>query len=330
MANRLITGLLVIALAATSFLGVRAFVKNPCTTTLSWSLGDIDPRFNISRDTVLAYSKEAANTWNKAYSPNPLLEHREKNGDITITFVYDERQRTTIQNERLKRTIEDEKKELTEIKETIESLRAEYQRLEESISSKTAAYNSRLSKHNKEIAYWNDRGGAPNDVYQRIQREAASLETERVSINAAISRYNRLADQIRNYGKEHNEIVGTINEKIGGLNETALRDFEEGTYDPGTETITIYEYGSIIALKRVLLHEFGHAIGLGHVDDEEAIMYSINQGKNVDLTDSDKAELAKRCRQKTLDDVVETARSIRDDIFHLAGLSGPDRAVQGE
>lgn len=330
MVNRGISILIMISMLASGYIGVRALTRNPCSVTKTWSLGPVDPRFNLSKEDIVTYANEAAGVWNKAYDVNPLFAYKESGGDITITFVYDERQRTTVRNEHLKDSIAEEKGELTELKQTIESLRREHRDLEEDIRTRSTAYNAQLTRHNKEVSSWNQKGGAPAETYKRLQSTAASLETERTAINQLVARYNTLADQIRSYGTEHNEIVGTINEKISTINETALKDFEEGVYDPNTETITIYEYGSIPTLKRVLIHEFGHALSLPHVEDKEAIMYPVNQSTSLELASADREELAYTCREKTLDDVLAFARVIRDDIARLAGWSSYDTAVQAE
>ena len=305
------------ALSLVGYTGVQALMQNPCTTAKTWSIVSVDPRFGVPTSSLVSYAKEASNVWNTAYRTNDVLGYKEKDGTIGISLVFDERQRTTLQNERLKQTIEEERGELNDIKETIGSLREEYDTLEKEIRTRTASYNSRLSKQASEVSYWNARGGAPTDVYQRLEREQSSLETERLSLNSKITRFNTLAEKIRQYAKDHNEVVSTINEKISTLNENALREFEEGTYDPNTRTITIYEFGSTEALKRVLAHELGHALGLNHVDDKESIMYPVNQGKTLLLSQADKDELADVCRDKTAGDVIEIVRTIRDDIVHL-------------
>lgn len=322
---------MVISLVGAGYVGVHAITKNPCSVPKTWSIGSVDSRFGISNDTVKSYGLEATNSWNKHYAENDLFSYQESGGDITIIFKYDERQQTTIANENLKSTIEEEKEALHDLKQTLTSLQSEYDALEKSVRTQTGLYNTKLTKHNKEVEYWNKEGGAPSDVYVRLQREASSLETERASLNASIRKLNTLAETIRTYGKDHNLVVGTINEKIQTLNKTAAREFEEGTYDPSTKTITIYEYGSILALKRVLIHEFGHALSIDHIEDnEQAIMYPINQGKNLELTGEDISSLVDTCREKTFKDIASSLRIMYGDISHLVGSSLSDTAVQAE
>lgn len=314
------TTLTVIFTLSTLGYGIHHITRNPCDRPKLVSIEEIDPRFGIATNTVAMYSKEAIEVWNRSYAKNDVFTYTETEGDVRIRFVYDERQRTTIVNETLKQTIDKEKEELSDIKRTIESLKNEYSTLEKTILTQTKSYNDHLKKHNDEVTYWNGRGGAPTDVYQRIQRDEASLETERIALNKNITRYNTLADQIQRYGQNHNQAVTIVNEKIQTLNKTAVREFEEGTYDPKTQIITVYEYANETALKRVLIHEFGHALALNHVDDKEAIMYSVNQGKNLTLTASDTKELLNRCREKTLHDLFLELKTMGDGIVHL-GLS---------
>ena len=322
--------ILVFCVICAGYFGVQSFFRNPCALPKTFSVGAVDSQFNISKETVELYSKEAAAVWNNSYKENQLLTYIETGGDIQITFIYDERQRTTIKNERLQRTIDAEKGELNSIKETIDSLKKEYDALEKNITAQTKTYNARLTKHNEEIEYWNSRGGAPREDYQRLEREAASLETERLSLNTNIARFNVLVERIKNYDKDHNQVVSTLNEKISTLNKNTLREFEEGTYDPNTRTITIYEYGNTTALKRVLIHELGHALALNHVDDKEAIMYSVNQGKNLTLTKADKEELMNVCREKSFNDIKTNLITIRDGIFLLLKSSWLDRVAPQE
>ncbi len=319
-----LVALLAVFAIGASTRAVQSLTRNPCSIPKTYSIGPIDPRFGVSDDTASLYIQNAANVWNKAYATNTLLTYVPEGGDITLAFVYDERQRTTIANEKIKQTIESQKSTLDDLKETIDSLKEQYSALGKTITSQTNAYNTDLAAHNAEVKHWNSQGGATSEVYLRLQREGAALETRRATINANISRYNQLASRIQTYARDHNEVVMTLNTKINALNQSALGEFEEGTYDPNTEKITIYEFGSPIALKRVLTHEFGHALGLNHVSEKNSIMYPVNESSSLSLSDADLEELGKICTAKTLASLLERVQVIRDGIFHLALSSWHD------
>lgn len=78
------------------------------------------------------------------------------------------------------------------------------------------------------------------------------------------------------------------------------REFDQGEYTAraGNQSITIYEYGSHDALVRILAHEFGHSLGIEHVDDPEAIMYFMNESKSPTLTRADYDALSTTCNAR--------------------------------
>lgn len=280
----------------------KLYFANPCDTPRTYGIGTIDPKFGISTTTVINYSKQAAEVWNKTYKNNPLLSYEESGADIIISFIYDERQRTTIRNAKLKREIAEDREDLTSKRATIDPLQSEYQSLQADVTRDTNAYKAHLATYNQEVEYWNKKGGVPASKYESFQQDQAALEKERLALTSLIARLNELARAINNYGADHNQEVNILNDKISDLNSSANRDFEQGWYDPNTKTITIYEYNSFLELKRVLSHELGHAIRMGHVENKESIMYPINERPNMVPTPEDLSALFNACKQKSLRD----------------------------
>ncbi|MDO8571218.1 MAG: matrixin family metalloprotease, partial [bacterium] len=94
-----------------------------------------------------------------------------------------------------------------------------------------------------------------------------------------------------------NESVAALNAKVAEFNKTAGRTFREGEYvrDSSGERINVFEFVGTTQLKRVLAHEFGHAIGLDHNDDSKSIMFAKNESGNLVASASDLSALRALC-----------------------------------
>jgi len=269
---------------------------NPCSITKTFSIDTIDSEFSIATSTVSTYLDEASALWNEAYPNSTLLKQVPRDGDILISFIYDERQRTTIQNERLSRQINDQKEKLTTIKDTITELETAYTTQKEVLLSLQNDYAIKLDSYNIRVNNINIRKKAPSsEEIVQLQSDKQNLDEERMVINTKIDTVNDLIAQISNYGTTHNAVVTDTNIIVDEINEQSRNSFEEGVYDQGNDTITIYEYDSALRLQRVLAHELGHALGLDHVSEKESIMYFYNDGIAFALSTQDKAALSTKC-----------------------------------
>lgn len=242
-----------------------------CRTPIAYRIGDVDPRFNISRDEVRNVLDGAASIWENATGRN-LFTYDEE-ADLVVNFVYDSRQRNLDEAERLKEQL-DQKKDINDtLGETYSSLVNEYNERKLTFEDSKAAYERKLNNYNTEVESYNEQGGAPSAVYNQLQKRKDELDTERQKINQMASELNDLGEQINKLGEKGNEIIEEYNESVSTFNDQYgySEEFTQGDYQGNS--INIYQFESRVELELVLAHELGHSLSIGHVENDTAIMY---------------------------------------------------------
>lgn len=265
-----------------------------CSSPIQYKLGTFDTRFGISREAFLASIQAGADIWNKPFGKT-LFEYNEK-GALTINLMYDTRQQTTQQNSALQADVNKIKDAADTTKEQYIALKNEYFASKQAYNEEFALYTKRESDYSTQVTYWNDQGGAPKDEYLRLSEEQQVLIQTRTVLEKKRLAMNDLADQINLFIKKYNVLVTNANVAIDTINQNAGKEFEEGEYHSGNNTITIYEFSTDKKLKRVLAHELGHAFGLDHNNNPLSIMYPVNKASTLHLSDDDKAALSMRCK----------------------------------
>lgn len=275
-----------------SLLDVREFFSPACETPIRYTVGTIDPRYDVSRAEVESALKEAATLWNEAAGKTVVEVGTED--AVVVNFVYSRYQ----ENAELGVAIDAEQAAYEAKHEEVQELRDTYQSLRARFQSAQAAFSRRAAAYDEEVKFWNERGGAPPREYEELEEEQRALAREQEALNKRADEINALARELNTEVEELNRLAARTNAKVGTYNKTAGNDFEQGTYTEDREgkRISIYEFTSRTELKRVLAHEFGHALGIGHVENPESIMYSYNIGEAFELSAEDVAALKERCR----------------------------------
>lgn len=254
---------LVVALAALGSIYYVYEDTRPCTHSITYSFGTIDSRFGIGTTALVKSAVNAANIWNKA-SGKTLLAYDPK-AVLKINLVYDEREESA----KLGAAIVREQEAQDGARSTLDALQRQFTDAQQAYNAKVQASNAK--------------GGA-------TPKETRALDAERQSL---MQYSNELKTKIDAF----NQGVRDLNALIAEYNKTAGRVFEQGQYvrDASGERINIFEFIGSTQLERVLAHEFGHAIGLDHNDDPDAIMYSQNESGNLKPTAADLASLNEVC-----------------------------------
>lgn len=273
----------------------------PCRESITYRLGIIDPQFGLSTTTALADMEKAARLWDQG-ADKKLLVYDQEHGAVVISFTYDTRQETTQKLSAIGASVNQDRAVYDALKAEYASLYADYTTEKAAFVAANDTFKKESAQYQTEVASWNARGGAPKNAYEQLQAQTAhlaqmqaDLQRQQKEINAQVDAVNQLVAELNGLAKSLNLDVSAYN-TIGAL---AGEEFEQGLYESslGQRTITIFEYENHTKLVRVLAHEMGHALGLDHVEDEDAIMAAINEGTKIALTVGDIQELDHVCAQ---------------------------------
>jgi hypothetical protein len=246
---------------------------SPCDTPIHYKLGSVDKRFNITPDELLVDIESSADIWSKAEGKNLFVN--DPKGPLTINLVFDERQALTDQIKKLR-------DELSSGKNTLNAQIANYKEL-------LSQFNQKATDLNNLVEYWNQRGGAPTDVYEKLISEQKSLQAEEKELN-------QLAKILNQNTQSYNSQVIKLNNAITTFNQQIITKPEEGFYDGPNQRIDIYFVTDKNELIHTLAHEFGHALGINHNQNPKSIMYP-QTSTTLTLTDEDKIELQNICQK---------------------------------
>ena len=280
---------------------VASFLRTakPCQEPITYRLGKVDERFNLSREEFRTAVNMAAAIWGKPFHRDLFRE--EADGVIEINLLYDYRQEATDRLKKLNYKIDRSRGSYEELKSRLENSKAEYEQKKAGLNSDFNAYNAKVNAFNAEIESWNRRGGAPQSIHMRLMNEKDELITLNDNLQRRQEEMKTLVDTINSIVVVLNEIASNNNLDLvdqQNIGNTLGREFCEGFYEykNGKRSITIYQYDNEYRLVRVLAHEFGHALGLNHSKNADAVMYPLIKSDSLELAADDIAALEGRCK----------------------------------
>lgn len=269
--------------------------RSPCSKTIEYDIGRLDREFGLSREEFKDDITVAEKVWEKALDRNEFAY--KPGAAFKVNLIYDERQIATVQKQKTEFG-------LSAVEEAFKNLDSQFSLFKKQYDQKVAAYESSLSAYQNrkedyeaEVAKWNARGGAPKDEYESLEEERQVLNAEAERLNLETNAINEMAGELnallkqRNIkAEEYNKLAEQYNKKYGqGL------EFNQAEYNG--KGINVYQFANRQDLVLALTHEFGHALGMDHVDNPDSVMYYLSgpASSQPTLSSEDISELERVC-----------------------------------
>lgn len=243
---------------------------------------------------------EAAGLWNDA-AGRPLFR-RDPRGVLRVNLVYDHRQAAVdrLKTEGLR--LDGSRASYEALKERVEAFRAEFAATREALEGDLEAHNAAVRRFNADVAEARRAGGAAVEEVRRLERVREELDRRLEDLKGRQSALrdhaeglNGLIELLNQQAAAHNAHLASVQATEAELGEA----FCKGRYrqEGLARSITIYQANGRDDLVRVLAHELGHALGLEHLPEPEAVMHSHMRTDAPELTAADRAALLERIRR---------------------------------
>jgi hypothetical protein len=297
----------------------------PCSTPIIYSLGTFDSDFGLTQAQFLNDINQAVQIWDKPFG-RTFFELASSSGsganaaaningydaanDLKINLIYDYRQQATDAMNTVGVSIDDQTSVYNALKAKYNSLTTAYTEEKAALATVVADFQTEQNNYNQAVNYWNNRGGASAAEYATLTQEKTALESQATAVTGDQNALNGTVNTINVTASTINKYVALLNNEAGQYNSIASssgigEEFDEGEYvvdatsgDSATASkhIDIFQYSTQTKLIRVLAHELGHALGLGHsYTNPQAIMYPLNQGTDLSLAPEDVAAVKEEC-----------------------------------
>lgn len=290
-----VLGILLLFAAIATFI----FVINPttvCERPLAYDIGIVDDEFGITKDSFLSTIVQAENIWEGGMGME-LFTYK-PDAEFKINLIFDERQRKTLAERRAREVLEGNGASYDSLHERYDSLISQHNKKLEQYNASLTIYEKDLSKYNSEVEHYNKIGGAPEKKFNELERKRAEMENTVVLLDNRRGELDKLNDQINSLVEKINNLAGEYNTDVAKYNQAfgTATTFDQGEYTG--DKINIYQFDEESDLRLVLVHEFGHALNLDHVENPKSIMYYLMEEQSLrepELSKEDMAALAAEC-----------------------------------
>ena len=272
----------------------------PCNEPLTWTIGRVDPEFDISRDSLQTLVLKVGDLWSDA-AGQPVLQYRDS-GRVEVNLIYGKEQKITDEENQFS-------KRLSHMKLQLYVLDQQYEELHQAHKTIEIKYNRWFSEHSQKVERYNNlvkrrknTGVLSREEKEKLTELEKQIKALEQKLRSAERDLNKKVEQLQALSNRIDEMEEQANRQVYVYNSRfePVRMFHQGEYvnDTNREQINIYEFENKARLQLVLAHEVGHALGLKHNQNPASVMYFHMEAQQVaplQLTAEDKKSVQRLC-----------------------------------
>ncbi|ENX64362.1 MULTISPECIES: matrixin family metalloprotease [Acinetobacter] len=252
-------------------------IASPLDTRLRYRIAEVDPRFKLSIEQVKTISQQATQIWKDGTGQDYFVY--DPHAQLAIHLIYDERQMESEQRRVHLSQLESNQQHWVEKKRQLDQIEQEILRSKQLLDLKQQQLNQQIQHYNQEQqnARQHPTSFTNPEYFQQRQRD---LEQNVQTLQQEIAQYNQRIMQLNQQVDELNALDQQLNASVSQYKQRFKPHlFHKGLFNG--KQILIYEFESTDDLRLTIAHEFGHALGLQHADDPQALMHPIMKDQDT-------------------------------------------------
>lgn len=251
---------------------------HPLDTRLRYQIAEVDPRFGLSKNEVIQLSQEAIQIWHEG-THQPLFVYDDQ-ALLKIHLIYDDRQAEYNAFKKTQQQLNRENNNNQRISNNLDLSKSNLDQMQRSLRQQHIQLQADAQSLQQQNMSWSRIENAHGENRQHIENQYQQLKEKARRLESDIAYYNQLNHNLNQQVNEHNSNIDHYNKGImQAKNRFPPHEFHKGVF-MGNQ-IQIYQFDAQDDLRLTLAHELGHALGLGHHADPEALMYPVLGEQNL-------------------------------------------------